>query len=425
MKSPFVIVVFVTFFAVFALIPLLSGLLRVSEEVSRATGSSYFVIAFVDADVQTGIASSSPRVRFRLSLDDALKLQDAFGNEVAWSFRSWTVITDLAGESHIASVRVHSGGFLDFFLPEQSSIDKRGDNDGASVLINGDFMARSREKFRCQKNSMSVRGRQISCGGIVREWTPVPRLYDLDQGFSSTEDILMSAELAREINLSPIGTVSCPSARPRGGMLEAASAGCRFVTGWIRVNQSFSKSEIDQFLDQLAADGRRSGTIRSPESRFERVSPLRYAFQIGLVKPVHLVVGVLVIVIVLLSVGGNTLVWITGLETRRHEIACRWIVGCSAPRMITEYSLKFLAATTIGCVFAAGILTFVFSIADGIHLIDALAPSTLGWAFGVLLLLSLSAFPTVAFAVWTMRVQSMQNANVMSATLSLNGQPAT
>jgi putative ABC transport system permease protein len=100
--------------------------------------------------------------------------------------------------------------------------------------------------------------------GILGQWAPRPRFYDLAEGaFSAPEDVFLPLETARALHMSPNSSPECwGSGMPDLSNLERAP--CTWVELWVELDSSAQRAEYRNFLEKYSLEQKALGRFQGP-----------------------------------------------------------------------------------------------------------------------------------------------------------------
>lgn len=110
--------------------------------------------------------------------------------------------------------------------------------------------------------SLRVGGEQMHIIGVVDDWRPNPRYYDLNSGpYGPGEQLFVPFSTATELKLPRNGTMNCwdDTEDP-----EAVGAPCEWIQLWVELDSADKAAAYKQFLIAYSEEQRRAGKYELP-----------------------------------------------------------------------------------------------------------------------------------------------------------------
>lgn len=164
----------------------------------------------------------------------------------------------------LAEVRLATGQFFPMFevpFAYGSGWDARADRDGEQVAV---LSKDSNDKLFGGENSVgrTVRldGREFRVVGVLADWQPTPKFYDLNNGaYGTTEDVFLPFALGAAFELQPAGNVNCWKAETLAGIHDLFGSECVWHQVWAELRSPAEVERFQAFLDGYVAEQRTLG----------------------------------------------------------------------------------------------------------------------------------------------------------------------
>jgi putative ABC transport system permease protein len=259
----------------------------------------------------------------------------------------------------IVSARAATADFFQLFeVPflHGSGWGAAGDTDAAPVII----LSRSlNEKLFGGQDSV---GREVRVGsdllrvvGVIDEWQPTPRFYDLNTGaFADTDDAFVPLALLdrHQQQWGINGSVNCWQAPPAEGIFHSE---CTFAQFWIELPDAATVEGYRAFLDAYVLEQKKLG--RFPRPLNNRLSDVRAWLDVNEVvqddNSVLLGLSFMFLLVCLLNTVGLLLAKFLG---RSGDVGVRRALGASRARVfqqhLTEVGVLGVLGGLLGLVIA-------------------------------------------------------------------------
>ena len=259
----------------------------------------------------------------------------------------------------IVSARAATADFFPLFeVPflHGSGWGAAGDADAAPVIV----LSRSlNEKLFGGEDSV---GREVRVGsdilrvvGVIDEWQPTPRFYDLNTGaFADTDDAFVPLALLdrHQQQWGINGSVNCWQAPPAEGIFHSE---CTFAQFWIELPDAAAVENYRAFLDAYVLEQKKLG--RFPRPLNNRLSDVRTWLDVNEVvrddNSVLLGLSFMFLLVCLLNTVGLLLAKFLG---RSGDVGVRRALGASRARVfqqhLTEVGVLGVLGGLLGLVIA-------------------------------------------------------------------------
>jgi putative ABC transport system permease protein len=202
-----------------------------------------------------------------------------------------------------------------------------------------------------------VEGHAMRVVGVLKEWAPAPKFYDLYSGkFDSAEDVFVPFSTSRDLKLDRNGNMNC-FGREVINDNEAVNVPCAWIQYWVELDNAGDAGGYKAYLDNYSEQQRASGRFERPaNTRLRNVMALmehRNAVPGDVRLQLWLAFGFLLVCLV------NTVGLLLAKFLRRSgEIGVRRALGASRAEIFTQCLVE---AGTVG--LAGGLLGLLFALA--------------------------------------------------------------
>jgi putative ABC transport system permease protein len=114
--------------------------------------------------------------------------------------------------------------------------------------------------------TITLGNRQFRVVGVIDEWMPQPKFYDVTTGpFDIGEDLYMPFGWSTALKLQPFGNINCvtPNAKV-GGFEDLLNTDCVFMQYWVEITGGAALRRYQQFLDNYTNNQRQYGRFVRP-----------------------------------------------------------------------------------------------------------------------------------------------------------------
>lgn len=176
--------------------------------------------------------------------------------------------------------------------------------------------------------------------GVIDEWLPVPKFYDVTTGaFDDVESLFIpwTTAIAKEIDSD--GNTNCWKPVPDGGWDAFLNSECVWMQFWVELDGRAAHAEYAAFLDAYAESQKAVGRFPRPvNNRLRNVNEhLEHQEVVDDSVNIMLVLAVLFLVVCLLNTIGLLL---AKVSRRAGDIGLRRALGASRRAVFTQYIIE-------------------------------------------------------------------------------------
>ena len=123
--------------------------------------------------------------------------------------------------------------------------------------------------------SVSIEGRDYRVVGVLNNWNPQPRFYDVVNtgGFnSSDEDVFLPFERAIDVGMPNNGNTNCSEIPAESGFVGLQRSSCVWIAYMVELDDAAAVSAYRQYLDGYARDQQQAGRFGwAPNNRLRNL----------------------------------------------------------------------------------------------------------------------------------------------------------
>ncbi|MEP1446975.1 MAG: ABC transporter permease [Paraglaciecola sp.] len=168
-----------------------------------------------------------------------------------------------------ASIRLAYRDFFPMFeVPfiYGNSWDSQSDTNREQVIV---LSKRTNESVFGGENSVGktivVDGRNFQVVGVIDDWQPMPKFYDVNNGaFNETEELYMPFSLKEELELPNWGNNNCWKSPEGEGYKAFLQSECINTQMWVELPTDLAKAEYMDFLNNYVMEQKELGRFPRP-----------------------------------------------------------------------------------------------------------------------------------------------------------------
>jgi len=144
--------------------------------------------------------------------------------------------------------------------------DARADHDAQPVVV---LSKETNVKLYGGENSVGrvlrLDGREYRVVGVLADWQPTPKFYDLNNGeYDTPEEIFMPLALGAALDLQPAGNVNCWKSEPLAGIHDLFGSNCVWHQLWAELRTPADVERFQAWIDGYVAEQRKLGRYPRP-----------------------------------------------------------------------------------------------------------------------------------------------------------------
>jgi putative ABC transport system permease protein len=139
--------------------------------------------------------------------------------------------------------------------------DERADRDGEPVVV---LSKETNGKLFGGENSVGrivhLDGREFRVAGVLADWQPTPKFYDLNNGeYDTPEDIFLPFALGAALELNPAGNVNCWKPEKLAGLRDLFGSECIWHQLWAELRTPAEVARFQAWIDGYVAEQQQLG----------------------------------------------------------------------------------------------------------------------------------------------------------------------
>jgi putative ABC transport system permease protein len=147
-----------------------------------------------------------------------------------------------------------------------SGWDAAADRDSQMVIV---LSKETNDKAFGGANSVGrtlrLDGRDFKIIGVLDEWRPTPKVYDLNNGSIDTiEDIFAPFSLGTTLQVQPAGNVNCWRNQPVDSLETFLASDCVWIQAWVELRTAEQVSAFQNLMDNYVGDQKKLGRFERP-----------------------------------------------------------------------------------------------------------------------------------------------------------------
>lgn len=249
-----------------------------------------------------------------------------------------------------------------------------------------------------------LNGEAFRVTGVIEDWTPVPRFYDVSTGaFDEVEDIFFPFSVAIAEELTNSGNTNCWKPIGDGGWNAFLDSECVWMQVWVELHGEDEVQEYMTFLDAYAESQKALGRFQRPlNNRLLNVMEWMEDREV-VDEDVQVLLGlaVLFLVVCLLNTMGLLL---AKIMRRAGDISLRRALGASRRALFSQYIVEAGLIGVAGGVLGIGMtwlgLRGIETLYSGIEFIGHLVRMDWVMILAAVLLAVVSALGAALYPTW-------------------------
>jgi putative ABC transport system permease protein len=186
--------------------------------------------------------------------------------------------------------------------------------------------------------------------GVIQNWAPMPRFYDLDSGaFNDAEQFFIPFTTAIDRHITSSGGENCQGA-PTGGWDAHLNSDCLWIQFWAELPTAAQSREFKTFLTNYAAEQRSLGRFHWPP-RVELRNVAQLLDYYTLVPPAIRAIGYVADGFLFVCLVNAVGLLLAKFASRSKELALRRALGASRGAIFRQCVTETLLIGLLGGIF--------------------------------------------------------------------------
>ncbi|NJO12170.1 MAG: FtsX-like permease family protein [Gammaproteobacteria bacterium] len=170
---------------------------------------------------------------------------------------------------YIVELRLTPGDFFAMFntpFKYGSGWDERADANGDAVIV---LSKDTNDKVFGGEDSVGrsikLDDREYRVVGVLDEWTPVPKFYDLNNGaFDEIEEGFIPFSRSEMLEVSSAGNTNCWKPESINSYREFLTSECVWIQAWVELPTAAKVAEFQSWLDSYVGEQKKLGRFQRP-----------------------------------------------------------------------------------------------------------------------------------------------------------------
>jgi putative ABC transport system permease protein len=187
---------------------------------------------------------------------------------------------------------------------------------------------------------LTINGEPYRISGVLDEWTPIPKFYDLNNNpYEAPEQLYLPFSHAVANKFGRSGNTSCWKPVEDGGFEAFLASECIWIQMWIELQDPAEKPDYMRFLDAYVEEQKQLGRFPRPlNNRLHTPEEwLQYQEVVDDTVGILLSLAILFLVVCLLNTIGLLL---AKVMRRAKDISLRRALGASKATLFAQYIVE-------------------------------------------------------------------------------------
>lgn len=108
-------------------------------------------------------------------------------------------------------------------------------------------------------------GREYKVVGVLDEWSPTPKFYDLNNGpFDPPEELFMPFAIGTELEMQSAGNTRCWERKPIESFKDFLNSECVWLQFWVELRRRDDVERFQAFMDNYVREQKKLGRFQRP-----------------------------------------------------------------------------------------------------------------------------------------------------------------
>ena len=113
--------------------------------------------------------------------------------------------------------------------------------------------------------TLRLDGRDFKVIGVLDEWTPTPKFYDLNNGaFDEIEEIFVPFSLGTLLEVQSSGNVNCWKMQSLSSFQDFLNSECVWIQAWVELSDGDKVEDYQTFIDNYVREQKTFGRFERP-----------------------------------------------------------------------------------------------------------------------------------------------------------------
>ncbi|MEM7610977.1 MAG: ABC transporter permease [Pseudomonadota bacterium] len=191
--------------------------------------------------------------------------------------------------------------------------------------------------------------------GVIDNWRPVPKFYDLNNGgFSDAEQLFVPFQVPIQLEYQAHGNTNCWKPEIIESYAQFLQSECVWLQHWVQLDDAEQKAEFQSFIDGHALEQRELGRFQRPlDNRLNDIMQwLDFRRVVSADNALLVVLSMMFLVICLLNTVGLML---AKFINRAPLVGVRRALGASRRDVIQQHAVEVLLIGVAGGIVGLGL----------------------------------------------------------------------
>jgi len=113
--------------------------------------------------------------------------------------------------------------------------------------------------------TLRLDGREYLVAGVLKEWTPTPRFYDLNNGaLTDLEDVFVPLSIGAQLELGSRGNINCWRQETLNSYKDFLGSDCVWIQFWAELRTPEKVAAFQSFIDNYVREQKKLGRFERP-----------------------------------------------------------------------------------------------------------------------------------------------------------------
>jgi putative ABC transport system permease protein len=113
--------------------------------------------------------------------------------------------------------------------------------------------------------TIKLNGREYQVVGVLADWTPTPKFYDLNNGeFDEIEEAFIPFSIGTQLQLQTAGNTNCWARQPISSYQDFLNSECVWMQFWVELPSRTQVEQFQSFIDNYVREQKKLGRFQRP-----------------------------------------------------------------------------------------------------------------------------------------------------------------
>jgi putative ABC transport system permease protein len=111
--------------------------------------------------------------------------------------------------------------------------------------------------------TIKLNGREYQVVGVLADWTPTPKFYDLNNGeFDEIEEAFIPFSIGTQLQLQTAGNTNCWARQPISSYQDFLNSECVWLQFWVELHSRTQVEQFQSFIDNYVREQKKLGRFQ-------------------------------------------------------------------------------------------------------------------------------------------------------------------